>query len=144
MAHPSPSVTYWHLRTDTDGISHLSERRFDALSLKKVAHGAVPILVESMGSTDPGSIDVAVVRAGVVGEWHEDPRPLWGAVLTGRFFLEAMDGTRVELTAGHLFLGEDQGTHSPDGRRGHRSGAVGDDDVTLIMVPVHDPRRGSS
>jgi hypothetical protein len=144
MTDQAPAVGYWHLWTDDDGTSHLTHRRFDQLTLTDVAKGAVPILVESMGTTDSGSIDIAVVRSGVVGEWHEDPRPLWGAVLTGCFFLEAMDGTRVELTSGDLFLGEDQGTRSPDGRRGHRSGAVGDDDVTLLMVPVHDPRRGST
>ena len=127
---------YWHLWCDSDGSSRLDRGAFGDLRLAAVAEGAVPILEQSVGSADPASIDLAVVRSGVIGEWHETPRPLWGVVLSGRFFLEVMDGTRVELVAGDLFLGMDQGTHAAHGRRGHRSGAVGDDDVTLLMIPV--------
>jgi hypothetical protein len=51
-----------------------------------------------------------------------------------------MDGVRVEMGPGELSFGEDQGcTPTPNGRRGHRSGVVGDQPAILMTVQVHVP-----
>jgi hypothetical protein len=77
---------------------------------------------------------VTVQPAGWVGEWHENPKPQWIVPLSGRWFVEAMDGARVEMGAGELSFGGDQGCRTVDGKRGHRSGTVGDAPAVLMVV----------
>ncbi len=47
---------------------------------------------------------VTVQPVGWIGEWHENPKPQWIVPLSGRWFVESMDGTRVEMGAGRDFL----------------------------------------
>jgi hypothetical protein len=56
------------------------------------------------------------------GAWHEEAKVYWSVTLRGTWFVEAMDGTRVELGPGDVSLCEDQNA-KPDaeGRNGHRS-----------------------
>ena len=68
-----------------------------------------------------------VQPVGWVGDWHENPAPQWIVVLSGRWWIESMDGTRIEQGPGEFSLGEDQGCATIDGRKGHRSGTIGDD-----------------
>ncbi|MEX7291537.1 hypothetical protein AB2C55_33040, partial [Pseudomonas aeruginosa] len=65
---------------------------------------------------------------------HENPRPQWIAILSGRWFVETMDGTRVEMGPGELMMGEDQGTTERDSRKGHLSGTVGTEPCTMIVT----------
>jgi hypothetical protein len=74
-----------------------------------------------------------------VGEWHENPAPQWIVVLSGRWWIESMDGTRIEQGAGEFSFGEDQGCILQDGRRGHRSGTVGDVPAVLMTIQLHVP-----
>ena len=55
--------------------------------------------------------------------------------LTGKWFVYAMDGTRVELRPGDISLGKDQNTvPDAEGRKGHRSGNIGDETVTPMVI----------
>ncbi|WP_301676775.1 hypothetical protein [Methanoculleus methanifontis] len=80
-----------------------------------------------------------------MGEWREFPEPQWIVPLSGRWFVETMDGTRVEMEAGDLSFGNDQNTQPDErGQRGHRSGTVGDEPAVLMLVQVErgpDPGR---
>ena len=67
-----------------------------------------------------------VQPVGWVGDWHENPAPQWIVVLSGRWWIESMDGTRIEQGPGEFSFGEDQGCTKTDGRQGHRSGTIGD------------------
>jgi putative membrane protein len=81
---------------------------------------------------------------GWVGEWHENPKPQWIVPLSGRWFVETMDGKRVEMGPGEVSFGGDQNT-KPDaqGRRGHRSGTVGDQpSINMIVQLEKDPGAG--
>jgi hypothetical protein len=51
-----------------------------------------------------------------------------------------MDGTHVDLKTGDVWLAEDRDS-KPDaeGRVGHRSGNIGDDPVTLMVVQLETP-----
>jgi hypothetical protein len=63
-------------------------------------------------------------------------------VLSGRWFIESMDGTRIEQGAGEFSFGEDQGCIETDGKKGHRSGTIGDAPAVLMTVRLHvDPSR---
>ena len=68
----------------------------------------------------PGATVLVVVQpVGWVGEWHENPKPQWIIPLSGRWFVETMDGKRVEMGPGEVSFGGDQNT-KPDaqGARG--------------------------
>ena len=67
-----------------------------------------------------------VQPVGWVGEWHENPAPQWITVLSGAWWVESMDGTRVDMAAGEFSFGEDQGCIKTDGKQGHKSGTIGD------------------
>ncbi len=49
-----------------------------------------------------------------------------------------MDGTRIEQEPGDFSFGEDQGCKAGvDGRKGHRSGTIGDQPAVLMTVQLH-------
>ena len=70
-----------------------------------------------------------------IGEWHENPKPQWISVLSGRWFVETMDGQRVEMGPGDISFGADQGTQADaEGRKGHLSGTVGNEPCTMVII----------
>jgi hypothetical protein len=83
---------------------------------------------------DGATVLVTVLPVGWVGDWHENPKPQWIIPLTGRWFVESMDGVRVEFGPGALAFGEDQGCREADGRKGHLSGTVGEAPAVLMII----------
>jgi hypothetical protein len=69
-------------------------------------------------------------------EWHENPCPQWIVPLNGRWFVETMDGVRVEMGPGDICLGTDQNCRPIDGRSGHRSGAVGQEPCVIMLIQL--------
>lgn len=133
-----PSVAYWHLWTDDDGVSHQARCELTGYTLKGVG-GAAPQWNDQQ-ETAKATVVFTVQPVGWIGEWHENPAPQWIVPLSGRWFVEAMDGTRVEMGPGELSFGEDQECTEIDGRKGHRSGTVGDEPAVLMTVQLHvDP-----
>jgi hypothetical protein len=67
-------------------------------------------------------------------------KPQWIIPLSGRWFVQTMDGKRVEMGPGELSFGEDQGA-KPDakGREGHLSGTVRNEPAVLMIVQLKDP-----
>ena len=139
----SPKVAYWHLWTDDQGISHQVRCELDRFELKGV-DGAAPQWNDRQDRSD-ATVVVTVQPVGWVGDWHENPAPQWIVPLCGRWWVESMDGTRVEMGPGELSLGEDQDSIADaTGRKGHRSGTIGDQPAVLMTVqlhvePVHEP-----
>jgi hypothetical protein len=82
---------------------------------------------------------VTVQPVGWLGDWHENPRPQWIIPLSGRWFVESMDGQRVEMGPGELSFGGDQNCREVEGRRGHLSGTVGDGPAVLMVVQFDQP-----
>jgi len=134
---PAPSVPYWHLYTDADGVSRQVQCRLTAYEAARIGPAA-PQWNDAQAS-HPQQIVFTVQPVGWVGEWHENPAPQWIVVLSGRWFIEAMDGTRIEQGPGEFSLGEDQGCIAADGRKGHRSGTVGNQPCALMCVRLADP-----
>ena len=132
---PEPKIPYWHLWVDDDGVSHQVKCELDAWELKGV------------GDADPqwnnkqdrleSTVVFTVQPVGWVGDWHENPAPQWITVLSGAWWVESMDGTRVEMAAGEFSLGEDQGCTESDGKKGHKSGTIGDQPAVLMTVQLH-------
>ena len=130
---PKPKMPYWHVYTDADGVSRQKLFELSHFELKGIDPQTAPQWNDKMAPA-PSIVTFIVLPVGWVGEWHENPRPQWIAVLTGRWFVETMDGVRVEMGPGELMMGEDQGTRERDGKRGHLSGTVGNEPCTMIVT----------
>jgi putative membrane protein len=91
-----PRVPYWHVWTDEKGVSHQKRCEMSAFELKSISEGAAPSWIDKQ-STPGATVLVVVQPVGWVGEWHENPKPQWIIPLSGRWFVETMDGTRVEM-----------------------------------------------
>ena len=135
-----PTVPFWHVWTDEKGVSHQKRGEINAFDYQSISPGAAPSWINRQ-STRAASVVVLVLPVGWVGEWHENPKPQWIIPLSGRWFVETMDGTRVEMGPGEVSFGGDQNT-KPDaqGRKGHRSGTVGDQPAVTMLVQLEkDP-----
>ncbi|MEB3240357.1 MAG: cupin domain-containing protein [Cyanobacteriota bacterium] len=130
---PAPSLTYWHVWTDADGISRQSRSTVEGFNLNAISAGAA---AQWIGPRQQGSMAVlfTVLPPGWQGDWHENPAPQWILPLSGAWGVETMDGQRVEMGVGEVSFGADQGTREHDGRRGHRSWTVGDQPAVLLLV----------
>jgi hypothetical protein len=137
---PRPSIPYWHLWVDDDGVSHQRQCRLDSYVPHRV--GNADAQWNNQQQRSEASVVFTVQPVGWVGEWHENPAPQWIVVLSGRWFIESMDGTRIEQGPGEFSLGEDQGCIEREARKGHRSGTVGGEPCCLMTVQLHvDPVR---
>jgi hypothetical protein len=132
------TIPYWHLWTDEDGISRQKLCALTEFEFKGV--GAADPQWNNRQPRSEATAVFTVQPVGWIGEWHENPAPQWIVPLSGRWWVEAMDGTRIEMGPGELSLGEDQGCSTDaQGRCGHRSGTVGDEPAVLMTVQLHVP-----
>jgi len=132
-----PRISYWHLWADEDGVSHQTRCALTEFELKGVGDAAPQW--NNQQHRSEATVVFTVQPAGWVGDWHENPAPQWIVVLSGRWWIEAMDGTRIEQGPGEFSLGEDQGCKPVNGRHGHRSGTIGDVPAALMTVQLHIP-----
>lgn len=128
-----PNVRYWHLWTGADGISRQKQCAMTEFELKSIRPPADP---QWQGNKTTGAMTtmVTVLPVGWTGTWHENPKPQWIVPLSGCWFVEAMDSTRVEMGPGEISFGGDQNCRDIDGKRGHRSGTVGNEPAVLMVV----------
>ena len=135
-----PDLFYWHAWTDGDGVSRQTRRPIEPFAMSAIAKGAAPQW-QHKEKTAVAGVNFSVLPGGWTADWHENPKPQWILPLSGRWFVETMDGQRVEMGAGELSLGEDQATRPDDrGRKGHLSGVLGDTPVVLMIVQLATPR----
>ena len=134
---PRPSVPYWHLWRDAECVSHQTRCMLTDFDLKGVGDAAPQW--NNARDRSEATVVHTVQPVGWVGEWHENPWPQWIVVLSGRWWIESMDGTRIEQGAGEFSFGEDQGCVWWDGRKGHRSGTIGEVPAVLMTVQLHIP-----
>ena len=135
-----PTLSYWHLWTDDDGVSHQQRCELTNFELKGVGP-ADPQWNDKQPRGEATTV-FTVQPVGWVGDWHENPAPQWIVVLKGRWWIESMDGIRIEQGPGEFSFGEDHGCVERDGRRGHKSGTIGEEPAVLMTVQLHvDPIR---
>jgi hypothetical protein len=128
-----PAVGYWHVWTDADGISHQSRCELSAFHKAAIQPTATPQWIGAKTRSD-ATVFVTTLPPGWIGGWHENPRPQWIIPLSGRWFVETMDGVRVEMGPGELSFGEDQHTRPVGDKRGHLSGTIGPESAVLMLV----------
>jgi hypothetical protein len=134
---PRPRIPYWHLWRDNDGVSHQTQCILSEFEIKQVGDAAAQW--NNAQDRSEATVVFTVQPVGWIGEWHENPAPQWIVVLSGRWWIEAMDGTRIEQGPGEFSLGEDQGCMLRNGRKGHRAGTIGDAPAVLITIQLHRP-----
>jgi hypothetical protein len=130
-----PSVAYWHLWADAQGVSHQTRCAMTEFEMRSISAGAAAQW-QGRKTTGEATMEVTVLPVGWRGDWHPNPKPQWIIPLSGRWFVESMDGQRVEMGPGEIAFGEDQKCREQDGRNGHRSGTVGDEAAVLMLVQL--------
>ncbi len=133
-----PKIGYWHVWTDDKGISHQTLEKLGAFKLQSIEPPSSPQWLDKL-KAEGATIVIAVKPPGWEGGWHENPHPQWIIPLSGRWFVETMDGKRVEMGPGEISFGEDLSTR-PDaqGHQGHLSGTVGSEPSVLMIVQLKD------
>jgi hypothetical protein len=133
-----PKLSYWHVWSDDQGVTHQTKCELTAFTMKSVGGKAQPQWNDDVLDGEMG-LRMSVLPIGWIGDWHKNPKPQWIVVVSGRWFVETMDGTRVEMGPGDLAFGGDQNAkQDAEGRIGHRSGTVGDQPCALMVVQL-DP-----
>lgn len=140
MSNPGhkPSVAYWHLWVDANGTSHQQLCHLTDYELKGVGL-AEPQWNDRQG-THPSTVVFTVQPVGWVGDWHENPAPQWIVVLSGRWWIESMDGTRIEQGAGRILIWRGSRLHRDKRQEGppiwhHWRRARGFDDGAIAYHP---------
>lgn len=136
----APKIAYWHVWTDDSGVTHQTRCELTAFEMQSMGGKAAPQWNDHL-LTANASILICVLPVGWIGDWHENPKPQWIVPLSGRWFVETMDGTRVEMGPGELSFGGDQNS-KPDaqGRVGHRSGTVGNEPASLMVIQLDEQK----
>jgi len=129
----SPIVWYWHVWTDADGVSHQTRCQLTEFEKAAIQPSATPQWIGTKVRHD-ATVFVTVLPVGWIGDWHENPRPQWIIPLSGRWYVETMDGVRVEMGPGEISFGEDQNTRARDSKKGHLSGTIGPEPAVLMLV----------
>jgi len=128
-----PRIAYWYLWTDEQGIIRQKRCMMTEFTHQSISPPAAP---QWQGRRTSGNMTamVTVLPPGWTGDWHENPKPQWIIPLSGRWFVESMDGQRVEMGPGEISFGADQHTKECDGKSGHLSGTIGDAPCVLMLV----------
>jgi hypothetical protein len=134
-----PTIPYWHLWADDAGATHQARCVLTHFVHEGMGGKAAPQWNDHLLSGETKLL-FSVLPIGWIGDWHENPKPQWISVLSGRWFVESTDGTRVEMGPGEVAFGGDQHA-KPDaqGRVGHRSGTIGGAPCALMIVQL-DPK----
>jgi hypothetical protein len=139
----SPNVPFLSMWTTPDGLSSIGPSELRNFVQGSVGGKASPLWMKEM----PGRVEKVlfnVMEVGWEGEWHESPKPQWIVPLSGRWFIETQDGTRVEMGPGEIHWGQDLDTRDVDGNIGHRSGQVGPDACVQLMVQFAEPHNAGA
>ncbi|MDN5870391.1 MAG: cupin domain-containing protein [Nitrococcus sp.] len=134
-SNAQPSLEFWRVHVDAHGVSRQERRALSGFERQSMG-GAAPQW-NAVLKDKPARTLFCVLPVGWIGDWHENPAPQWIVPLSGRWFVETMDGARVEMGPGEVSFGGDQGCVADEhGRKGHRSGTVGDQPAVLMLVQM--------
>lgn len=136
----TPQLSYWHVWTDDNGVSHQTQCQLTNFVQESMSGNAAPQWNNRLMNGE-SKIVFAELPVGWVGEWHENPQPQWIIPLSGRWFVETMDGKRVEMSVGEVSFGGDQNTKpNAEGLQGHLSGTVGNEPCKMMIVQLESDR----
>jgi len=135
-----PKIEYWHVWTDEEGVSHQDRRVLNDFEQESMGGDAEPQWNNHLLKSN-AKIMFSELPVGWRGSWHENPKPQWIIPLSGKWFVETMDGHRVEMGPGDISFGGDQNTKEDDeGRKGHLSGTIGGHPARLMIIQLTDEK----
>ena len=137
-----PALRYGVLYADAKGQSHVQYCDLKNFIFKSYAPPAAPQYV-GFPPGDVASIKYAILPVGYVGTWHTAPGPQWVITLSGRWSVEATDGSVLEQGPGEVEFNADTGAtpQGPEGHVGHLTRQVGDVPNVQLIVSLK-PRTG--
>ena len=121
------TLSYLHLYTDADGMTHFRDERFEFHSVNEAGSPPAMSYHELAGAQ---SASLVKLKKGVVEDWHNAPRTQFAIVVQGEVELTAGDGEVRRLTAGMVALLDDTKG------KGHKTAALGAEDHIALMIPV--------
>ena len=131
-----PIQSYWHVWTDENGVSHQTKALLTSFEKESMGNDIEPQWNNHLLHSK-SAILFSELSVGWIGEWHENPKPQWIIPVSGRWFVETMDGHRVKLEPGDVSFGGDQNTISDEqGHKGHLSGTVGNEPAQLMIIQL--------
>lgn len=132
----TPSLSYWHVWTDENGVSHQTKAVLTSFEKESMGNDIEPQWNNHLLHSK-SAILFSELPVGWIGEWHENPKPQWIIPISGRWFVETMDGHCVEMGAEDISFGGDQNT-KPDeqGHKGHLSKTVGKEPARLMVIQL--------
>ena len=134
-----PVIPYWHLWADDAGATHQTRCELTNFEWQSMGGKAASQWNDHLLAGE-SKLLFSILPVGWNGDWHENPNPQWIAVLSGRWYVESTDGTRVEMGSGEISFGGDQTAKvGGQGRIGHRSGTLGPEACSLMIVQL-DPK----
>lgn len=131
-----PSVPFWQMKAGLDGGSTIERQALADFVWKSVSGNAAPIWMREFQGVVK-AVWFNVLPVGWVGEWHPSPAMQWVVPLSGRWFIETQDGTRIEMGPGDIHWGADLADTGIDPTIAHRSGQIGDVPCVQLMVQFH-------
>ena len=133
----SPEFYYWHVYTDENGVSRQKQVLISNFEKESMGGKSSPQWNRHLLDT-ASHIMYAQLPVGWEGDWHENPKPQWIIPLTGAWYVETMDGQRVEMGPGEVSFGADQHTKEDgEGRKGHKSGNAGNTPALLMIIQLN-------
>ena len=121
------NLTYLHLYTDPDGMTHFRNESFAFHSVNEANSPTSMSYHELAGGQ---SASLVKMTKGTVEDWHNAPRTQFAVVVQGEVELTAGDGEVRRLSPGDIALLDDTSG------KGHKTASVGTEDHIALMIPV--------
>ena len=135
-----PTISYWHVWTDEDGVSHQTKAALTSFKKESMTGDIEPQWNNHLlGSKS--KVLFSELPVDWIGEWHENPKPQWIIPISGGWYVETMDGHRVEMGPGDVSFGGDQNTKpNEQGHKGHLSGTIGKEPAQLMIIQLMEDK----
>ena len=129
----APTLPFWIMQPGADGQSTIAQAALAGFALASVSGDAAPSWLRAFEGKVK-AVRFNIMPVGWTGDWHPSPALQWVVPLSGRWYIETQDGTRVEMGPGDIHWGADLG--GPGGHAGiaHRSGQIGDVPCVQLLV----------
>jgi hypothetical protein len=131
-----PAMPFWEMKPDADGRSTIEQKTLADFVMDSVSGGAAPIWMRKFEG-EVKAVWFNILPVGWVGELHPSPALQWVVPLSGQWFIETQDGTRIEMGPGDIHWGADLVEGAMNSHVAHRSGQLGDVPCVQMMVQFH-------
>jgi hypothetical protein len=91
----APAMPFWNMQPDAGGRSTIVQQALAGFALDSVSGDAAPIWMREFQG-EVKAVWFNIMPVGWVGEAHPTPALQWVVPLSGRWYIETQDGTRIE------------------------------------------------